>query len=177
MLSFSVNPNIHNVDLGSIDFSAHDDVSREWLGEVYCKAVENNIGLDVSLTAYAYKCQQYTQINVEKREVAILSTNEYEAGYRGVTDVIASYIDENIDNIAESDEIISTVEQAIELQDYFMVEEGISFWRVLSLAKQGCKVSIERLRNLSQQYSMQDFMTNLLGNPECIEILGGVMGC
>lgn len=177
MLTFSVNKNINEViTQGSLaDARPTTDYGREWWSEVWFKALEERVDDQVNIDAYGYKCELNTKMNIAEKEVALVTAEELEMGVRGVADTVASYLDLSINDIIESTEVITLVDQFISAHEMLAVEEGVNLWKVMTLARQQNAKMIEKFRDIISRHSLGDLIQGVLTNRECLTKLEGVM--
>lgn len=177
MLSFSVNKDINEVIRSStvLDARPTSDIGRQWWSEVVVKALDDRTDDEVNVDAYGYSCEKNTKKSSSKKESALLTPEEMEAGFKGIADVVAFYLDENMESILESDEAKTLITEFLEMQEHLIIEEGVNLWKVIKLAKNANTKMILRLRDLIERYNMEELITGIMKNRECMFALEGVM--
>jgi hypothetical protein len=177
VLTFSVNKNINDViTQGTLaDARPTTDYGREWWSEVWIKALEGNVDDQVNIDAYGYTCERNTKMVVAQKEVALVTAEELEMGVRGVADTVASYFDLNIDTLIESTEVVTLVEEFLQVHEMLAVEEGINLWKVMTLARQQNAKMVEKFRDIISRHSLGSLIEGVLRNRECLAKLEGVM--
>ena len=79
MFSFSVN---REVDFTNIDIIPKTELGREWMSEMYIKALNGAVTAG-NVDAYAFGCALNVEKNKVKREVPLITADELSAGYKG----------------------------------------------------------------------------------------------
>lgn len=79
MFSFSIN---REVDFTNISLVPETQLGREWLSEMYLKALNGSV-TSGNIDAYAYGCALNVEKNKVKREVPLITADELSAGYKG----------------------------------------------------------------------------------------------
>jgi hypothetical protein len=177
VLTFSVNKNINDViKVGYLTESRPtSDIGRAWWSEVWIKTLDEKADGPINVEAYGHACEKNTQMAISSKEVAMLTVEELEMGQRGVADTVASYLDINIDTIIESSEVRTLVDEFLTVQDQLSLEEGVSLWKVMTLARQANMKMIEKLRELIGRYSIENLVEGVLRNRECLKVLEGAL--
>lgn len=177
MLTFSLNKTTTDVmgKVATIDCATNSDLGRQWLSEIYFNSLDGRVNDNVNVTAYGYACEQNTKMVKQKREVNLITVDEAADGVKGIADVVASYIDNNIDSLIEASEFKYQMEQFIEMRDYLLIEEGVALDRLILQAKRANEKAIKRLRDLITDYHLEDMVKAVLENSNFMNILGGVV--
>ena len=126
MLTFSLNKSSDSIvkDMSSRVFNPTTDEGRQWLSELWFKALEGKVDNSVNVNAYGYVCEQNTKMAKNKKETALLTVDDVNDGKRGVSETVASYVDDNIDYIVECSDIKTIVDEFVEAHEYLCIEEG-----------------------------------------------------
>ena len=107
--TFSINPNPFDKKTVKKVFEIMNSLNdnpqnREWAGEAFLKAVMKDSTDNINLSSYANSCQRNSQMTqLSKNETVILTQEELNQGYVGVTDVVAEYVEDNIKSFSKSD--------------------------------------------------------------------------
>jgi hypothetical protein len=177
VITFSVNKDINElIKVGNLtDSRPTTDYGRAWWSEVWFKALDDKTDDRVNVDAWGYVCERQTKMALGTKEVALLTVEELQLGQRGVADTVASYLDINIDTIVESSEVRTLVDEFLTVQDHLALEEGVSLWKVMTLARQANMKMIEKLRDLISRYSIENLVEGVLRNRECLKVLEGAL--
>jgi len=126
----------------------------EWYGLVWENLLRGKFDKSkkVSVDAYGKKCEENMRLNYESRYTSLLTGEELEEGGLGVSDVIASYIDENIESIIESSDIERVCEEVLDMRDYVIRENEVDMLYLIEKAREGSKKCAKRLKELMCSY-------------------------
>jgi hypothetical protein len=170
MLTFSLNTNSNSIikELSSKVFQPTTQQGREWLSELWFKALEGKVDENANSNAYGYVCEQNTKMAKAKRETALLTAEERSEGLKGVSESAAAYKDINIENILEHLEVKPLVEEFVGMHEYLIVEEGVNLWKIVTLVCKYNQKAIEKLQNLIKEYHMETLIRAIIYNKECL---------
>lgn len=179
MLTFSVNKNSSDVirGLSLKTLKPTTEKGREWLSEVWFKAIEGKVDENVNVNAYGYVCDQNTKMALNKKETSLLTADEVNDGLKGVSEIVASYVDDNIDYIIESSEIKTLVEDFINMRYDILEEAGVDLWRVVKLARRYNTKMVDKLRQLIQEYDIGELIRGILEKSECLLAIEEGLAC
>ncbi len=173
MLTFSVNPSIYEgfkkINKSNLPTT---EKGKEWLGTVWLNA--HKLGESVDVDAYGYKCDENTQKKNQSREVTLLSNEELEEGKKGVSESVAFYYDNKIEDIIEKSEIVTISEEFFDMREYLIAEADVDIWYVLTKAMEHNKRAMMKLKELSEEFSMYNLIKDVL-RPDCLQHIKGVM--
>lgn len=182
MLSFSVNPDISKIVVEGTMSEARPttDLGRQWWSEVWFKSLKpNNTGTDkmVNPDAYGYTCEANTNLNKAKRETALLTSEDFEAGARhGVAESVAFYVDNTIDSVLDREEVKSLVVEFLDLHEYLLVEEGKDIFSVMKLVLEGNVALKKVLSDILAKYRASDFFVKFFQNQGAFDAVKEVLG-
>lgn len=123
---------------------------------------------DINMDAYAYGCEVNTKRNKRKNEVALLNSDDMERGCIGVSEAVASFIDTNIDEILDSSEVKTLVNDFIYKHDEVLMATGLDLWSIMESAKKAEAKMIDKLRELVVQFDMIELIEGVLSNSSCM---------
>jgi hypothetical protein len=177
IFTLTINKNINDViKVGYLtEARPTTQYGREWLSEIWFKALDDKFEEKVNADAWGYACDQKTKLAIGSREVSLLTVEELEMGQRGIADTVASYLDINIDTIVESSEVKTLVDEFVEAHYLIMGSESVDLWGVLSLARLANAKMLDKLRDLISRYSIENLIESVLRNRECLLKLESVM--
>lgn len=152
-------------------------LNREWIGEAYLKIVEGNSPETINLTGYALACENNQKLVQNARpEVSIITTEEYNQGYTGITDIVANYVNENIDDIISEIDIQSYVEEFLTIRERVYFTEGQDLWRMIQLSRMDDLIAQKKLRNLMQRLNIRDLIYYIFTKNSCYSRIEEVLG-
>lgn len=179
--TFSVNASPYSKEkvnkIASIINSINDSArNREWAGEAFLKIVESDGPGVINLSAYALTCETNTKMTENARPVvSILTTEEYNNGYAGVTDIVAEYVEDNIDNILSNMDIDYYVEAFLNARERIFFNNGLDIWRLLKLSKLDDKVAQKKLRSIMDEFNLREILSYILTKRVCYNKLEGIL--
>lgn len=173
MLTFSVNPDLY---AGFKKISKQNmpttDKGKEWLGAVWLKA--HTLGNVVDTDAYGYKCAENTKLKDSSKYTSLLSAEELEEGKKGVSDTVAAYFDENIDDIIEKSEVVTISEEFLDMREYLIAEIDVDILFVLEKAMQYNSRAMAKLKEITVEFNMFDMVKKVM-QPDCMNYIKGVV--
>lgn len=179
--TFSVNVDIYSKDavkrvveiVKSIDANS---LNREWIGEAYLRAVEQNMSDNINLSSYSNACNRNTKLSkMAKPETSILNQDEYNYGYMGVTDVVADYVEDNIEDIISSLDMDYYIESFLDVREDLYFAQGYDIWRLVQLSKLDDKQAQTKLRMLMDEFEFRDLLYYILTKTACYNKLEGIL--
>lgn len=179
--TFSVNTNVLKKDklkriAGIIKDMDLNSYNREWAGEAFLKIVENEGPEKINLSSYAQSCIRNEKLSkAAKPEMSIITQEEFNSGYTGVTDVVADYVEDNIDDIIANLDMDYYVNFFLDTRETLYFKRGIDIWRVLQLAKLDDKQAQNKLRLLMDEYGLRDLLYYILTKSACFNKLEGIL--
>lgn len=179
--TFSVNVNIYKKGtikkVADIISSINDSQSnREWAGEAFLKAVESKNATNINLSSYAQTCSRNSKLSKQaSRETSILSQDEYDSGYTGVTDVVADFVEDNIDEIIANLDMDYYVESFLDARENLYFKKGQDIWRLMELAKLDDRQAQNKLRLLMDEFGLRDLFYYVLTKSACYNKLEGIL--
>ena len=179
--TFSINPNPFETKtvkkVYEIIRSLNDNPQNmEWAGEAFLKAVTKDTTDNINLSCYANSCQRNSQMTMLSRnETMILTQDELDQGYVGVTDVVAEYIEDNIDEIISNLDMDYYVESFLETREHLYFSKGQDIWRLIKLAKLDDKQAQNKLRVLMDEFGLRDLLYYVLTKSACYSKLEGIL--
>lgn len=87
MMTFSINASSKAImgELACVNYhNINSDLGREWLSEIFLNRLDNRIGNDLNIKAYAFICEQNTAMVKAKREVNIVTMEDIRNGAKGI---------------------------------------------------------------------------------------------
>lgn len=189
MLSFSVNVDVYQIieqSKGTLLKKPKTQVGRQWWGAAVTCAVDElsdkrknqsrkrkqdklaSVGADkANVDAYGKASEWKSAQRQAQKEVFVIDDGSSEDNKgEGVSAAVWRYVDENIESIVERDAVRSIVQSFMDLQEEIYVEEGLSLWRLINLAKTANEQVITTMRNLAKKYeNMYEIVHDLLHNP------------
>lgn len=178
MLTFSVNRNVNDIihPGAFVESVPTSHYGRLWLSEAWLNALRGRVNLyNLNLDAYGFSCERYTRIVTASRETPLVTVDEVEEGVRGVPEAVASCIDQDIEDFIERSEIISKVNEFIEIHDRLAIEEGVNIWTLINLAKKGNQRLVNRLREIIQKYNLEELFMYVMRNEMCLSKIREVL--
>lgn len=166
MLSFSVNSNVlcdvpaqlryyieHNTEYGETNKLLED------LGELYLRiadpSMKKQVSQDVKVKGYMKKRVWTRDAHKVKYEVPIVMNDELDddtGAKEGVSENVLKYVEENLDRIADSDELRESIAQLYEMADIIEIEQDVNLITVMLQAVKGNLTSINLLKKIKDQY-------------------------
>lgn len=178
MLSFSLNRSV-SLDLtqemkGMIRHQSADDTASVYadnVGVVYLNMADpyrkSTVSKDVAAAQYINKMVWTTKAHTAKYTVPIISEVEEDEGVQGVPVNVLSFIEENLDVLADSDEFKSCMAQLYDMADIVELELDISLIDTLKSALKGNTVAIDCIKMLKTEYEgLGDVMYKVLSRDE-----------
>lgn len=183
--TFSVNIDIFKKDtlkkvseiMKSLNNSSYkDDVSREWVGEAFLKAVENENTDKINLASYAQTCNRNSKLNkMSKPETSIINQDEFNSGFTGVTDIVAEYVEDNIDDIIANLDMNYYIDSFLDTREFLYFKKGQDIWRLIQLAKLDDKQAQNKLRLLMDEFGLRELLYYILTKSACYSKLEGIL--
>lgn len=153
-----------------------NNYNREWAGEAFLKAVTRDNVDSINLSSYASSCNRNTQMTqMFKGETTILTQDELKEGYIGVTDVVAEFVTNNIDDIMDNLDMDYYVEYFLETRESLYFSKGQDIWRLIKLAKLDDKQAQNKLRVLMDENNLRDLLYYILTKSACFNKLEGIL--
>jgi hypothetical protein len=177
MLTFSINSDVHTTLLNVKLSKPTNSYGREWLSEAVFKAIDGKTDDYVDTNKYGYTIDMNTKMAQNKKQVELLNFEDLEAGWSGVSDKVASYVDLNVDKVIEGSEVATLVDTFLDVQDQLEIEAGVDLWKVFKLALSGNMRMIDRLRGLIHSYDLSSIFEAVLSNEFCMPALEVAMTC
>lgn len=176
--TFSVNPEAY-VDekqkrIMEMIKALHDNsVNSEWIGEAYIKVVEGPNVDNINLSGYAVACDRNTKLNKKRnKNLSILTSEEHNEGFVGIVDVVADYVEDNMDDIIDNLDLDYYVETFLDTRQRLYFEKGQDIWRLTELAKiDEDKQAQMKLRMLMEECGIRDLLYYVLTKAECFDKL------
>jgi hypothetical protein len=148
----------------------------EWAGEAFLKAVTKEDVGNINLSSYAQSCMRNTQMTqLSRPETTILTQEELNQGYVGITDVVAEYVEDNIDDIISNLDVDYYVEYFLETRENLYFSKGQDIWRLIKLAKLDDKQAQNKLRVLMDEFELRDLLYYVLTKSACFNKLEVVL--
>ena len=89
----------------------------------------------------------------------------------------SSYLDLNIDMIAESSEARTLVSDFLAINEHLLIEEGVNLWKVLTLARDSNIKMQRKLKEIIDTHNIGDIIEGVLSHRECMTALEGQLSC
>ena len=148
----------------------------EWAGEAFLKAVEREDVGSINLSSYASSCNRNSKMSkTSKNETSILNQEELDMGYVGVTDVVAEYVEDNIDEIINNLDMDYYVDYFLEVREKLYFNRGQDIWRLMQLSKLDDKQAQKKLRIIMDEYSLRELFYYVLTKSACYNKLEGIL--
>ena len=148
----------------------------EWAGEAYIKAITKDDDTNINLSSYAQSCMRNTHMTQLMRpETTILTQDELYQGYIGITDVVAEYVEDNIDDIINNLDMDYYVEAFLETRENLFFCKGQDIWRLLKLARLDDKQAQNKLRILMDEFGLRELLYYILTKSACYNKLEGIL--
>lgn len=183
MITFSLNNQevVDTVYYENTIKGADTEFGREYLGLAYLSLIDKKLESQGKVTgkkkskktkkkfetfdvvAWGKRVEQNQNASIMQDIVPLITPEEFDKGQQGaIIDRVATYVDENIDSIAETSELSYYVEQFLDMQDYLQREVDIDLWLVLRDAREGCCNALSMLKDLVKEFEMKDMIYSLL---------------
>jgi hypothetical protein len=173
VLTFSVNNSRNNrtlVKLAGRNYNNLSSEGREWLSEVWFKALEGKIdAANVNIGAYAHKCEKNTKVATSKKETSLLTKEEADESRQGVLETYA-YSSSNYEShkeLGDTDDRLDSNKLArefLDLYDYLLVEAQVDLLTVYELALEKNVRAIAKLKSLAEKYNFNELLKDILQN-------------
>lgn len=151
-------------------------INREWIGEAFLKLVEGDGLQRINLSSYAQSCVRNDKINrLNRSEISLITQDEYESGYIGVTDIVAHYVEDNLDEIIANIDMDYYVEEFLKERKKIFLTDGHDLWRLIQLAKVDDKQSQKKLRTIMNKYNLREIIQEVLMRSACYSKLEGIL--
>ena len=148
----------------------------EWAGEAFIKAVTKDDTDNINLSSYANSCNRNTYMTqIMRGDTTILTQDELNQGYIGITDVVAEYVEDNIDDIISNLDMDYYVEAFLETRENLFFCKGQDIWRLLKLARLDDKQAQNKLRILMDEFGLRDLLYYILTKTACYNKLEGIL--
>lgn len=179
--TFSVN--INTLDAKVIKRTAsiistlnENDSTREWAGEAYIKAVLKEDVDNINLVGYAKACDRNSIISkAAKKETSFITQDELDNGFTGVTEVVAEYVDNHIDDIISNLDESYYIADFLELREKIFFGKGYDIWRLIKLAKLDDRQAQKKLRILMDECDFRELLYYILTKSACFNKLEVVL--
>lgn len=173
MFSFSVN---REVDFTNIDIIPKTELGREWMSEMYIKALNGAVTAG-NVDAYAFGCALNVEKNKVKREVPLITADELSAGYKGqLVDSFsadkASYEDAHrltfaVDDFEEDSSYANALAQLEDIRPVIFNELHIDIANTLMCGLSTLNGSVASLKNLIAKYEkLGDVIKTILAHAD-----------
>lgn len=174
MITFSVNPNLYaGFERITKDNLPTTEKGKEWIGEIWLKA--HTLDKVVDADAYGYKCDENTKKKDMCKYVPLLTVEEVvEEGKKGISDTVAVYFDENIDEMIERSDIVTVSEEFLDMREYLIAEIDVDLLFVLDKAMQYNRRAMIKLKELTEEFEMFDILKKVM-RPDCMLYMKGVV--
>jgi len=179
--TFSVNINILNEKAVQrtaeiIHSLSENSYTCEWAGEAFIKAVEKEDVGYINLTSYANACNRNMKMSLaSKNEASILTQEELDMGYVGVTDIVAEYVEDNIDEIINNLDMDYYVDYFLETREKLYFSKGQDIWRLMQLSKLDDKQAQKKLRIIMDEFGLRELFYYVLTKSACYNKLEVVL--
>ena len=104
---------------------------------------------------------------LSKNETSFITQDELNAGYVGVTDIVAEYIEDNIDEIIGNLDVNYYVETFLETRERLFFGKGQDIWRLIKLAKLDDRQAQKKLRILMDECDLRELLYYVLTKSAC----------
>lgn len=176
MLTFSVNRGIKNVKM-NLDFIRNaestgrvgeaNDIRRQWLSTLYINICKGNAEQSTDITAYAVSCNKNVNLAIANSEVPIISSDELDAGVRGICSDSLGYDEERFKSIEDYSKFIGDLHELLNFADFLEIEEDVDLVQTMLSALDGSKTSVKVLQGLITKYeNMKDLLYSIMSIPE-----------
>lgn len=175
MLTFSVNRGIKKIKM-NLDFIRNaestgrvgeaNDIRRQWLSTLYINMCKGNAEQNTDITAYAVSCNKNRNLAIANSEVPIISSDDLEAGVKGICSDSIGYDESRFKDIEEYSKFLSDLYELLNFADFLEIEEDIDLVQTMLSALDGSKTSIKLLQELISKYDMKDLLYSVMSVPE-----------
>lgn len=152
---------------------------QEWLSEAYIKIIEDRgkNSENINLKAYSAACHNNAKLaRMSDNTVSVLTNSELTEGHSGITELVAQYVEENIDTILDNLDIDYFVNSFLDMREYVYLEEGKDIWRLLELSRKEDMKALKKLRGIISQYDyLKELIEYILKTPDCYSKLEGLL--
>lgn len=176
--TFSVNPEAYMEEkqkriIEMIEALNDNSINPEWIGEAYIRVVEGSNVDSINLSGYAVACDRNTKLNKKRnKNLSILTSEEHNDGYVGIVDVVADYVEDNMDDIIDNLDLDYYISTFLDTRQRLYFETGQDIWRLTWLAKKDeDKQAQIKLRMLMEECGIRDLLFYVLTKAECFDKL------
>ena len=179
MLSFSVNNRSLRVDLVAQIANQLNDFNREYATDAYIYALENNPS-KINLNYFSKEAKKLRGKEQSRdKTLPLLSEEEKEMGYEGVLEtdspelILLSFEEDLMEKIEKNSiDYESKINEFWVLYQMIFRNDGFDFFKLLWLAKNDpSEKCFDRLRYLSQKYSIEDFIKLVLSDAKLFDMI------
>ena len=179
MLSFSVNNRSLRVDLVAQIANQLNEFNREYATDAYIYALENNPS-KINLTYFSKEAKKLRGKEQSRdKTLPLLSEEEKEMGYEGVLEtdspelILLSFEEDLMEKIEKNSiDYESKINEFWVLYQMIFRNDGFDFFKLLWLAKNDpSEKCFDRLRYLSQKYSIEDFIKLVLSDAKLFDMI------
>ena len=179
MLSFSVNNRSLRVDLVAQIANQLNDFNREYATDAYIYALENNPS-KINLTYFSKEAIKLRDKEQSRdKTIPLLSEEEKDMGYEGVLEtdspelILLSFEEDLMEKIEKNSiDYESKINEFWVLYQMIFRNDGFDFFKLLWLAKNDpSEKCFDRLRYLSQKYSIEDFIKLVLSDAKLFDMI------
>lgn len=155
--------------LSSSDVTDTASVYQQGIGEIYVRMNSDDYrkkpDKDINIKGYLRKKKVFGDIQQSQREVPLITDEEFEAGEKGVTESVASYVATNVTDLLDSLSYKEAMEQYKFYAEKLELECDLVLSDVLLNAKQGCTKCIAKLTELvMKDKEFGEFLKDILQN-------------
>lgn len=180
--TFSVNPEAYLEEkqkkiMEMINALYENPLNAEWIGEAYIKVVEDSNVENINLSGYSVACDRNTKLNKKRnKNVSILTSEEQKDGFVGIVDVVADFVEDNMDEIIDNLDLDYYIDTFKDTRQRLYFEKGHDIWRLIWLAKKdNDKQAQMKLRVLMDECGIRDLLYYVLTKTECFEKLASML--
>ena len=179
MLSFSVNNRSLRVDLVAQIANQLNDFNREYATDAYIYALENKPS-KINLNYFSKEAKKLRDKEQSRdKTIPLLSEEEKDMGYEGVLEtdspelILLSFEEDLMEKIEKNSiDYESKINEFWVLYQMIFRNDGFDFFKLLWLAKNDpSEKCFDRLRYLSQKYSIEDFIKLVLCDEKLFDMI------
>lgn len=179
MLSFSVNKRSLRVDLVAQIANQLNDFNREYATDAYIYALENKPS-KINLNYFSKEAKKLRDKEQSRdKTIPLLSEEEKDMGYEGVLEtdspelILLSFEEDLMEKIEKNSiDYESKINEFWVLYQMIFRNDGFDFFKLLWLAKNDpSEKCFDRLRYLSQKYSIEDFIKLVLCDEKLFDMI------
>ena len=181
LLTFSVNKNsydkIDKIAKLIVRVESSNYKTKEWITDAFLNIVEGKRDIEnINPTSFAIMCEKTAQLQRAKSpEQPIITMEEFVKGYKGITEIVAEYIEESLDGLLEEIDEDYYVDRFLIERERIYKSEGKDIWRLLELSKMDDKKSLKDLREIIELFDIGELIEYVIRRPSCYNRLGGIL--